>query len=160
VPSCHRGTRYLGGKGRLSVPRRSSRLPTTVDISGRMFRSLSSRASLDEQTRINQPAAGLRLPPHRRRQIQRKSAHPELGQLSHLIWGMVAPCENADRCRSRRAGAAAASGPGLVLPCGVADSRGGLPVTPAHYGIRTRNLAWPPRGRQRGDDTTDHDPDH
>src|SRR5690242_2001894 len=37
---------------------------------------------------------------------------------------------------------AAASGLGLVPRCGAGDGRGGLPVTSAHYGIRTRNLAW------------------
>ena len=57
--------------------------------------------------------------------------------------GLIAPRENLGRCGSRRAGAAAASGLGIVRPCGVADIRGGLPVTSAHYGIRTRNLAWP-----------------
>jgi hypothetical protein len=55
---------------------------------------------------------------------------------------MVARREIPDRCRSRRAVAAAASGPGFVSPCGRADSGGGLPVTSAHFGIRTRKLAW------------------
>jgi hypothetical protein len=39
-------------RARLSVPPRSSRLPPAVDISGRMFRSLSSRPSLDESKRV------------------------------------------------------------------------------------------------------------
>ncbi len=57
---------------------------------------------------------------------------------------MVASRENPGRCGSRRAGAAAALQQGFVLRCGRAgwDGGCGLPVTPAHFGMRTRQLAW------------------
>ena len=62
--------------------------------------------------------------------------------ISHLIWGMVARRENPGRCGWQGAWAAAASGPGLVRPRRVGDGRDGLPVTPAHLGMRIRQLAW------------------
>jgi hypothetical protein len=55
--------------------------------------------------------------------------------------GMVALRENAGLCGSGRAGVAAAAGPGLLPRCGW-DSGGGLPVTPALLGMRTRIVAW------------------
>ena len=38
------------------------------------------------------------------------------------------------QCRSRRAGVAAASGPGVCAEVRGRDSKGRLPVTPAHHG--------------------------
>ena len=65
-------------------------------------------------------------------------------QLAITSGGMDASRENPGRCGSRRAGAAAALQLRFVLRCGRAgwDGWRGLPVTPAHLGMRTRHLAW------------------
>jgi hypothetical protein len=65
---------------------------------------------------------------------------PELAHFSYLIWDGRA-AGNPGWCRSRRAGAAAASGRGMCR-CAGGGRWGGLPVTSAHFGMRTRNLAW------------------
>ena len=67
---------------------------------------------------------------------------PELGQFSHLIWGWSRRVKIGS-VPVTAGWAAAASGPGFVPSCGAEGQWGREAVTPAHYGIRTRNLAWP-----------------
>jgi hypothetical protein len=64
--------------------------------------------------------------------------------LSHLIRGMDASRENPGWCGSRRAGACCrvTAEVGAALRAAGWDGWRGLPVTPAHLGMRTRHLAW------------------
>ena len=69
---------------------------------------------------------------------------PELAHLATSSGGMDASRENPGRCGSRRAGACCrvTAEVGAALRATGWDGWRGLPVTPAHLGMRTRHLAW------------------